>query len=47
MEVQIAEQGCSVEKDRGSGRSAKLRAGATHAGIQRAGLVGKTVRKET
>ena len=35
-----------VEKDHGSGRSAKLRAVATHAGIQRAGLVGKTVRRE-
>ena len=36
-----------MEKDHGSGSSAKLRAGATHAGIERAGLVGKIVRKET
>lgn len=31
-----------VEKDHGSGRSAKLRAVVTHAGIERAGLVGKS-----
>lgn len=35
-----------VEKNHGSIRSAEFRAGATHTGIQRAGPVGKIVRKE-